>query len=616
MRGVPPPFATDLRSIHSPSSVSSFLLVALGLWLLSAPYGGIVHDAALYAADALRHLYPQGLGQDLFFQQNTQGDYSLFGRPYAVLMGWLGVDSAAYAMTLAGRVLWASGVIAVCRAGWQRQPWHWEWLVAIILVGPHFFDGHRVFSSGEPFATPRLFAEAAGLWAIAQVLQARTLVAGALGLLSIGLHPLMGIPVLVVLVLMLPRGRLIAGACGLAVLWLGSQLDWPVFNRLTEHYDATWWDLVLHRNTNVLPFSWDSATLVRQTILLVWLGTTGVYLAPFTPQLARLASALALGATVLYLAWWVGSSTHNVLLIQLQLWRVGWLVTLLAPALWATTLWARVPQPGLRCLHLGLSLLAFAHTSPWSTGLGVLSPLLLMVRPAAPWLARHDRLSANMGIGLVALSVLARLLHAKLAWQVEDSHSGTATYVALLVSDPVLMWPVLVGMGLLLGKLRAEPLRLLVGLCSLFAAIALSWRPPHEKADRSTPAFTQTVNHWLAPDAVVMTDLSTNFVWYTLHRANYASRQQGAGSLFGRSSAIELARRLDLTHAAGFAESNAAWNTPSVSTHAVTPDDIARLCRDAPLDAVLLQGKRAGYTALIASPSGKQWLSLYLCHSP
>lgn len=614
MRGTPHPVTTDAS--QSPCAIGSLLLVALGLWLLSAPYGGIIHDAALYAADALRHRYPQGLGQDLFFQQNTQGDYSLFGPPYAILMGWLGVDSAAYAMTLAGRVLWATGVIAVCRAGWQRPSVHWAWLAASILVGPHFYDGHRVFSAGEPFATPRLFAEAAGLWAIAQMLQARSLAAGALGLLSTGLHPLMGIPVLVTLVLMQPRGRMVVGVGGLAGLWLGSQLDWPVLNRLTQYYDASWWNLLLHRNTNVLPFSWAPASLVRAIILLVWLGTAGIYLAPSAPRLARLASALALGASALYVAWWIGSSTRDVLLIQLQLWRVGWLVTLLAPALWVTTLWARVTQPGLRCLHLGLSLLAFAHTSPWTTSLGVLSPLLMMVQPVSSWCGLHSRLSARLGIGLLALSVLARLLHAQLAWHVEDSHDDTATYVALLASDPVLMWPVLVGVVLFLRKLHPRPLRLLSSLCVLLGAIALSWHPPRNKVDRSTPAFTQAVNHWLTPDAVVMTDLNTNFVWYTLHRANYASRQQGAGSLFGRDAALELARRLDLVHAAGFAESNAPWNTPSVPTHAVTPDNIARLCRDAPLDAVILQGQRTGRTALLASPSGKQWLSLYLCHSP
>ncbi|MFZ2989925.1 hypothetical protein [Ideonella sp.] len=592
---------------------TAFFLFATVLWLLASPYGGISHDAVLYAADAARHQYPDGLGQDLFFGQNTQGDYSLFGRPYAWLIGVLGIDQAAYTLTLCGRLGWFVAVLALCRSLWSSP----AALVAaaVMLIGPRFYDGSRIFAFAEAFATPRLWAEALGLLALAAACRARWVWALGAGLLSVAFHPLMGLPILLVLVLMQPKGLrntalLVLPALGL----LAGALGWPLFERLYQRYDPEWWAAVRIWNPYVLPEFWFPSALVTQAVLVTWLAATAVLLRPQSAALARLAGAAAGMGAIMTAAWVLGSLTQNVLLIQLQLWRGHWLTLLLAPALWAATILGVESKRGLRLLHLGLALQAFAHESTLGVSVALLSPALLLWPSARAWLQNRETTAGRLGWALLIIALGTRALHALLLVQTAEADVTIAGKVALVAAVPIIAFAVL-ALGYRLLAFQGKALwttSALLSVAALWVAV-FNWGHVPDLVDGRAADFQQGIDALLPANAVIASDMGASLTWFALHRAHYASRQQIAGALFSRTSTLELERRLSRLRANGFSDGNTPRNESAHTSVPITENSVRTLCEDPALDAVLLKSARPNADRLIPNPAKTGQVSVYLC---
>ena len=91
-----------LQSLRADPRLTRGLTLAFGLtalYVLAHPYLGIEHDALLYALQALRHLYPEALGGDLFFRHGSQDAYTVFPWLYAALIGRVGLGPAAWLLT-------------------------------------------------------------------------------------------------------------------------------------------------------------------------------------------------------------------------------------------------------------------------------------------------------------------------------------------------------------------------------------------------------------------------------------------------------------------------------------------------------------------------------------
>jgi hypothetical protein len=74
-------------------------LFCAATWALSHSYRGIFHDAGLYTLQALAHLDPGYLGQDVFLRFGSQDRFTIFGALYAGAMH-LGPEPAASLLTL------------------------------------------------------------------------------------------------------------------------------------------------------------------------------------------------------------------------------------------------------------------------------------------------------------------------------------------------------------------------------------------------------------------------------------------------------------------------------------------------------------------------------------
>ena len=131
-------------------------LLAVGLWWAAAPYRGITHDAVYYAADALRRLSGGGLADDLFFKYGSQGDYSLFGNAYAWLANHAGIETAAWLISLTGRLCWLAAFTWVCCTVFPRA--NRLCVFAVGLLMPRYFEAMGLLSYAEPFAVNSLNA--------------------------------------------------------------------------------------------------------------------------------------------------------------------------------------------------------------------------------------------------------------------------------------------------------------------------------------------------------------------------------------------------------------------------------------------------------------------------
>jgi hypothetical protein len=83
---------------------------ALGLFLLSHPYWGIVHDAELYVGRAVADADPGGLGRDIFFEHEGQSAFSIYPRLSGAFLSVLGPSSGALILTLVGLCAWLAAL--------------------------------------------------------------------------------------------------------------------------------------------------------------------------------------------------------------------------------------------------------------------------------------------------------------------------------------------------------------------------------------------------------------------------------------------------------------------------------------------------------------------------
>src|SRR5258705_374194 len=77
----------------------SLALMPVTLWLLLHGYHGLTGDGQIYAFQAFARLHPN-LTTDLYLQNASQDQFTLFSPAYAWCIGLLGLENAARLLTL------------------------------------------------------------------------------------------------------------------------------------------------------------------------------------------------------------------------------------------------------------------------------------------------------------------------------------------------------------------------------------------------------------------------------------------------------------------------------------------------------------------------------------
>ena len=580
----------------SSAQVACVLLGALALWLLVRPYYGITHDALLYAATALRRLNPAAYAEDFYLTRNASDAYSLFPRLYAVAIGQFGLDRATRLLLSFGYLVWMTGAAVLCQALLPRR----TALLALLFVCflPARYGSLDILSYGEPYLTPRLFAEGGGLMALAALLRGWRLAALILFAAAALLHPLMTLPALgigsVMLMLqdrrwlwLLPAGIGIAAALGAAGL--------PPFDRLWQQLDADWLAIARFRTPYLFFASWSYWNWANLAIdaLLVWQATRVLTGAPRRLFLAGLATA-ALAYGVSFIAVDLG---HNLLLTQLQTWRVGWLLralSFIALAAIIMSLWQRreaAARPILLIYTMVALTLALEHQANLMAVCTLL--ILLIALPghlalerglALPGGRRLELLAVSLAGGLT-LVVLATAIGHSLSWRAQLSGSGLS---ALLANEYLLDWLGIAALALCAWVVIRPPGRRQMTVALLFTGLTLltaiaawdrrsDWSLDLERRSIDLVALREII----PPEATVYWERGASLLWLTLQRTNYFSPTQGSGIIFDRLAAMTFERRRRLLLPLGTDDARAPFADSASRNRAgrtTTAEAVASVC--------------------------------------
>lgn len=617
---LPARFKTVSAWMRDPLVLFAVTMAALALAgrLTRRPFWGIVHDNRLYAVQALRYNNPDVFNDDLFFRYGSQDSFTLFSPIYAWLIRLVGLDAATMALTAAGQLLWIVAAVALVRAILPR-PYTWLALLLIATYGT-VYGGNFVFSLAEGFATPRLFAEALSLAAIAAFLGTRHVLAAGLIILAALLHPLMAAPPAAALILMAAfrngswRAPLLLIAAGtaaliafLAVVHL-ARLPFPPM------IDPEWKFIAGTRSVQLLISKWSAVD---------WLSTVGdgliLVIACFaaTPVIRQLlAITVALAASSILLSYVGFDLLDNLLLGQLQIWRTTWLLRALAPIAMTLIIYdiclRNTPQ---RRTLLGLCLVVcFVIAVAASAGipsLGLPCALLLAVLFFEDRRKHDDQafrrlVSAVCGFTGAVIAVAAILMLFKLYDADNRAQDPLLSNYAPLEIIPAFIPVGVLVLGFFIFLRRsASPVWAVVAAgILLYGAWNWDQREPWRRYMDSAPDINAELSRPVAPDEVVYWPGNIMGVWGALERKSYFAPIQGAGSIFNRETALEFLR---LLKSARKFEVGSSWATQflgvlapaeegtDISEKKVEKSDLAALCSEAtPPDVVVISQKIDG----------------------
>jgi len=128
-------------------------LLQVTLWLAMHGYHGLTEDGQIYAFQAFARLHPP-LTADLYLQNTSQDQFTLFSPLYAWCIAPLGLETAARLLTLAFTVWFLAATWSFVRSVTGREA---AWLaVAFLLIIAGDYGASGVFRILDPFLTARL----------------------------------------------------------------------------------------------------------------------------------------------------------------------------------------------------------------------------------------------------------------------------------------------------------------------------------------------------------------------------------------------------------------------------------------------------------------------------
>ncbi|MEP6501977.1 MAG: hypothetical protein ABJD97_01495 [Betaproteobacteria bacterium] len=518
------------------------------LWISARPWRGVRHDAVLYLAQVFNKLSPETYGSDLFFRYGSQDRYSAFSALVAPLVQTFGVSATEVVLLLVAQLLLLVGVARLMdQVGLAR----WRWAALLMLAcSPHFYVNSDMgnIAFAEPFMTARTLAEPFAVWALVGLLQRRWTLAALAALGGVALHPLIVLPLLMVgwAWLCLGDRRWLWLALFVPVVGLLALAGVPPFDAAARRYDAVWWDIVVNRNPLAFATRWVAGDELAAAFDFGVLGVAWRMAVDKAQARFWLANLLAmLGLMVVSL---LGAEVaHDVLLTQMQLWRVMWWVQLLvlAASPWLMfTLWRGDRMLKVAALAMAVSLLAIGAN--WTTGWVFMAAFALALvghwRKIAISTTLLRLVAVAFGLGAVVITVVVFTSDIHVLAQGTDGIPDISWLRVLLSVQATVL---LAGAALIWLQKRL-PLAAAgsVSVVLLVAAFA-GW---DQRSDwtvylETTHATPNPFNAVMAPgsDVFWMDDLKAP--WMGLRRPSYFSIEQAAGLLFNRDTAVEYERR-------------------------------------------------------------------------
>jgi hypothetical protein len=523
-------------------------VIVISLIFVLHYYHGIIHDARLYSFLALLDLNPARFQADLFAANDTQRAYNGFGLLFAALIDAFGLSLASKLVVVAGLLAWVSGAWHLARRMVRPRGLRLGMTLAAVAA----FLPYSVFQTSEAFATPRLFAEALGLHAVALAVAGRPWAGVAVSLGVAVLHPLMAPACLAVVILLAARSDrrwlllIPAGAAAVAGL---AWADLGPFAALGRRMDPAWLAIVHDRAAYLFATRWPHgywSALIVQGAVLVTLLLSRVLSRPGRPAGAVYGLGLGVGLAGLIGTVIGADLLADIFLIQVQPWRALWLTSVLAhmaAAHGAWLLWRRgfgrgALLAGWAGLAVGTEQIGAAGVAAvsillaWMT-LDALGPRRLTTGPRGRLIMGGVMVVAGTWLGLLALaSALGVMAEA-------DSK------VPVLRDLPLFWLACSVAAFLLLRRVRRPTVRQAVCLITMTVTLT-TWdqRAPWVRHIETASAPPEVLAA-LPEGQPVYWPGAVTAVWFLLRRPSYTSYEQGAGVAFDPLAAQAFRHRMD-----------------------------------------------------------------------
>jgi hypothetical protein len=529
-------------------------LLLVTLWLLMHGYHGLTGDGQIYALQAFARLHPQ-LRADLYLQNTSQDQFTLFSPLYAWCIGLLGLENAARLLTLVFTVWLLAATWSFVRVITGRDA---AWLaVSFLLIVAGDYGGSRVFQIVDPFLTARLPAEALIATALACHVSGMQRLSLVLALGALLVHPLMALPGLLLIVCLRLSVRMgVIGAIGgiiatLAVAIVTTNL--PMASHELTVMDAPWLDVVRERSQFLFLQLWSIHDWDINAQPFISLGFTAVAVAD--ERIRKLCAAAALvGAAGLAVAFIGGLIGPVAILVQGQAWRWVWIAVLIGAVLVPVT--ASQVWRDEACGPLCALSLVLGWTMPGIGGSACMALALII------WLTRvqiSSRLGTHFRSVSAALGVAIGVWIFVKFWVILSAPtplSGHAPSGEVQIRDifalktPAVLLGALTWRGIRAGRKAWVPallstMLLVLSICTFPAAFKQTHKLSatadiHEFADWEN-AIPPTSTVLVAPPR----DAGA-FVWFTLGRPNYAGLNQSSGVVFSRTTTLEVRRRSEV----------------------------------------------------------------------
>jgi len=556
------PYRDALETL-SARPLSLFLLL-LAIHCIAVPYRGFAHDSQLYALQVSNQLEPDTYGNDLFLKYGSQDQFSLFSKIVAPLAQVLGLYTAFFLVYLASKALYlyalqrliplliddrAVGVIALI----------------VLTVSTLAFGGFQVLHVSEAFLTPRPLACALTLFGLERILNRRPIQALGLFLLGMMFHPLMAVGGVALLALVWLPGRM-SGLVVVSTLLVAILLAIPALaTRIFGSMDAEWLSVTRAVTPYNFPLEWTAGDWVRNLGALVIVAGAS-WVPSIRPELARFYRLLAilsiggLGCTL------IASELGYALLFQVQPYRVIWLVLVLQIPL-GLSIVCHCWQTGRETQRLlALAILGFLCLQAFIVKelvlIAFLAPICMVLHRGLEKTARRpDWLSHSLAwsllLGLLGWTVFRLILVFVFLPQIQYDTDGLNSVYSIMTALGVVGWLTLTLW--LLKRWTTESNSLVWTSATVIVIITMTvlvvpqtsvYRRNLRPFDEDARFVAQTLQQQPtneAPRPTIYWGLGqADVVWLEVGATNYYERQQLAGSLFQRQTAMEGQRRIDL----------------------------------------------------------------------
>lgn len=623
--------------VAEPMGTALITLLLAATWGLLHRYKGLALDGELYAFQSLARLDPW-LRNDLYLSGNSQDQYTLFSPLYAVVIRWVGLWNAAFALFTLCTVTFFVGAWSVARSLWDALDARLAVATSIVIVCG--YGAYGVFTYAESFLTARSMAEAMVVVALACRLGGFPRSSWVVAAGAMLIHPLMALPGLLLLAcLSVPIFYAVLGAiAGVLAVLLVSLLALHSSGgpRFLAILGGDWLEMVRERSQYLFLQrwrleDWENHAVPLLTLIVAALVADGRHVR----QLCQ--SAALVGVAGLVVALIACSVGPIAIFLQGQAWRWFWVtgfVSVLTLAPTALRLW-RADGCGAVCASL---LLASWMFPPVDTA-------TLATAALGIWLARrHAQPRTQQLMQWLAYAIVTVILAWVIGniWSICTNPPVGSTSGSLLLerlrSIYALQIPALVIVWISVQWLRSGGNVLIsVTVCTLLCP--LCWLIYRDiilntlvnNSSAGTASEISSLSRWreaipLSSTVLIVPSMkSAGTIWFTLQRPSYLTVNQSAGVVFSPETAAEVRRRSAVllpvmapdwkikSQLDRVAKAREAHADDEEKPSALSAEQLASICRDRQLGFVIAK-EQLGFDAIQLTVPGrwKDW-NLYDC---